>query len=74
MEHCACDNAGMFCLVVSDKGAVYFGGLNKKGEGGEPGSQAVDPNTPHLLYIYMYIHVPVYTVTSTCIWYMRLSR
>ena len=38
VEHCACDNAGTFCLVVSDKGAVYFGGVNKKGEAGEAGS------------------------------------
>ena len=37
MEHCACDNAGTFCLVVSDKGAVYFGGINRKGEAGEAG-------------------------------------
>ena len=37
MEHCACDNAGTFCLVVSDKGTVYFGGVNKKGEAGEAG-------------------------------------
>ena len=37
VEHCSCDNAGTFCLVVSDKGAVYFGGLNRKGEGGEAG-------------------------------------
>ena len=37
VEHCACDNAGTFCLVVSDKGAVYFGGVNKKGEAGEAG-------------------------------------
>ena len=37
VEHCACDNAGTFCLVVSDKGAVYFGGVNKKGESGESG-------------------------------------
>jgi alpha-tubulin suppressor-like RCC1 family protein len=37
VEHCACDNAGTFCLVVSDKGTVYFGGVNKKGEAGEPG-------------------------------------
>ena len=32
-----CDNAGTFCLVVSDKGAVYFGGVNRKGESGEAG-------------------------------------
>ena len=38
MEHCACDNAGTFCLVVSDKGTVYFGGVNKKGEAGEAGN------------------------------------
>ncbi|CAI8051400.1 E3 ubiquitin-protein ligase MYCBP2 [Geodia barretti] len=37
VEHCACDNAGTFCLVVSDKGTVYFGGVNKKGEAGEAG-------------------------------------
>ena len=35
VEHCSCDNAGSFCLVVSDKGVVYFGGTNKKGESGE---------------------------------------
>ncbi len=37
VEHCSCDNAGSFCLVVSDKGVVYFGGINKKGESGENG-------------------------------------
>ena len=31
----ACDNAASFCMVVSDKGVIYFGGLNKKGEAGE---------------------------------------
>lgn len=31
----ACDNTGSFCLVVSDKGVVYFAGVNKKGESGE---------------------------------------
>ena len=30
VEHCSCDNAGTFCLVVSDKGSVYFGGLDRK--------------------------------------------
>ena len=33
----AVDNTGSFCLVVSDKGVVYFGGVNKKGEAGENG-------------------------------------
>ena len=33
----AVDNTGSFCLVVSDKGVVYFGGMNKKGEAGENG-------------------------------------
>ena len=33
--HCSCDSSGSFCLVVSDKGVVYFGGTNKKGESGE---------------------------------------
>lgn len=37
VEHCACDSTGSFSLVVSDKGTVYFGGLNKKGEAGEAG-------------------------------------
>ncbi len=37
VAHCACDNTGTFSLVVTDKGVVYFGGLNKKGEAGEPG-------------------------------------
>jgi len=35
VEYCACDSSGCFSLVVSDKGMVYFGGLNKKGEAGE---------------------------------------
>ena len=37
VEHCSCDNTGTFSLVVTDKGVVYFGGLNKKGEAAEPG-------------------------------------
>lgn len=37
VEHCTCDNAGTFSLIVTDKGVVYFGGMNKKGEAGEPG-------------------------------------
>lgn len=37
VEHCACDSTGSFSLVVSDKGTVYFGGHNKKGEAGEAG-------------------------------------
>ena len=37
VEYCACDSSGCFSLVVSDKGMVYFGGLNKKGEAGEAG-------------------------------------
>ena len=35
VEYCACDNSGSFCLLVTDKGTVYFGGVNKKGEAGE---------------------------------------
>lgn len=38
VEDCSCDNAGTFSLVVSDKGTVYFGGMNKKGEAGEAGA------------------------------------
>lgn len=38
VEHCSCDNTGTFSLVVTDKGVVYFGGLNKKGEAAEPGT------------------------------------
>ena len=38
VEQCSCDNAGTFSLVVTDKGVVYFGGLNKKGEAAEPGT------------------------------------
>jgi E3 ubiquitin-protein ligase MYCBP2 len=37
VEHCSCDNTGTFSLVVTNKGVVYFGGLNKKGEAAEPG-------------------------------------
>lgn len=37
VEHCSCDNTGTFSLVATDKGVVYFGGLNKKGEAAEPG-------------------------------------
>ncbi|KAL5460457.1 hypothetical protein EMCRGX_G033908 [Ephydatia muelleri] len=40
VEHSSCDNTGSFCLVVSDKGVVYFSGTNKQGESGEdPGRQ-----------------------------------
>ena len=45
VEHCSCDNSGSFCLVVTDKGTVYFGGLNKKGEAGEAGEGAGQPGT-----------------------------
>ena len=41
VEHCSCDNTGTFSLVVTDKGVVYFGGLNKKGEAAEPGVDIV---------------------------------
>ena len=37
VEHCSCDNNGLFSLIISDKGVAYFGGLNRKGEAGEPG-------------------------------------
>ena len=37
ISHLACDSTGSFCLVISDKGVVYFGGVNKKGEAGENG-------------------------------------
>lgn len=39
VDHCSCDNTGAFSLVISDKGVAYFGGINKKGEAGEPGSK-----------------------------------
>ncbi len=39
VEHCSCDNIGTFSLVISDKGVAYFGGINKKGEAGEPGKE-----------------------------------
>ncbi len=39
VEYCSCDNAGSFSVVVSDKGVVYFGGVNRKGEAGEPGGE-----------------------------------
>lgn len=35
VKYCASDNTGSFAVVVSDKGGVYFGGVNKKGEAGE---------------------------------------
>ena len=35
VEHCSCNTAGTFSLVVSDKGAVYFGGLRNDGKAGE---------------------------------------
>ena len=35
IQQIACDNTGSFCLAVSDKGVVYFGGVNKKGEAAE---------------------------------------
>jgi E3 ubiquitin-protein ligase MYCBP2 len=38
VEYCACDNIGTFSLVISDKGVAYFGGINKKGESGEGGT------------------------------------
>ena len=31
----ASDFTGSYCHIVTDKGIVYFGGLNKKGESGE---------------------------------------
>lgn len=31
----ACDFTGSYCHIVTDKGLVYFGGVNKKGESGE---------------------------------------
>jgi len=37
VEHCSTDNAGTFCLIISDKGVAYFSGINKKGESGENG-------------------------------------
>ena len=39
VEHCSCDNAGSFSLIVTNKGSIYFGGLNKKGEAGEAGEE-----------------------------------
>ena len=53
VEHCSCDNAGTFSLVVTDKGVVYFGGLNKKGEAAEPGP---------CMYMYMYAKLVYITV------------
>lgn len=50
VEHCSCDNAGSFCLVVSDKGVVYFGGTNKKGESGE-GTTSVQLSLLALLWL-----------------------
>lgn len=41
VEHCACDNTGTFSLIISDKGVAYFGGINKKGEAGEAGGDAI---------------------------------
>ncbi len=38
VEHCSCDNTGTFSLVLTDKGVAYFGGINRKGESGEPGN------------------------------------
>ena len=36
VQFCVSDNTGSFSLVVSDKGTIYFSGVNKKGEAGEP--------------------------------------
>ena len=41
VEYCSCENTGAFSLVITDKGVAYFGGLNKKGEAGEPGKLIV---------------------------------
>ncbi|XP_011407139.1 PREDICTED: E3 ubiquitin-protein ligase MYCBP2-like, partial [Amphimedon queenslandica] len=35
IESIAVDNTGSFCVLVTDKGVVYFGGVNRKGEAGE---------------------------------------
>ena len=51
VEHSSCDSTGSCCLVVSDKGVVYFGGTNKKGESGE-GVSIPPPTHTHIYRIY----------------------
>ena len=46
VEHSSCDNTGSFCLVVSDKGVVYFSGTNKQGESGEGAFSSPPPPPP----------------------------
>lgn len=39
VEYCSSDSTGAFSVIISDKGVAYFGGMNKKGEAGEPGME-----------------------------------
>ena len=54
IETIAVDNTGSFCILITDKGVVYFGGVNKKGEAGENGMIMIYDEA-YYMNMYMYI-------------------